>query len=143
MRRLRVLLFDDDDAVREMVAVMLRSRGYAVQEFADPSRCPVIADEGGCACPDGFACGDLVITDVRMPGINGIELLRRMLTRHCRIDPRNMMAMSGMWTDADAQRVREMGCRVMYKPFRMSALHEWLDECDARIDRRLELRDDV
>jgi CheY-like chemotaxis protein len=63
-----ILLVDDDNAVREVTAAMLREFGYAVQE----------AGSGGAALDvlDREAAFDLMIIDFAMPGMSGAELAR-------------------------------------------------------------------
>lgn len=65
----RVLLVDDDNAVRDVTANMLRDIGYAVQE----------AGSGGAALElvDGKSEIDLILIDFAMPGMSGAELARR------------------------------------------------------------------
>ncbi|MBI4576650.1 MAG: response regulator [Planctomycetes bacterium] len=65
--RPRVLVVDDEAGVRTLVAGILEDL-YDVTSEADPTRAleRVLAGEA-----------DLVVTDVRMPGMDGIELLRR------------------------------------------------------------------
>ncbi len=64
----RILFIDDDRAGREVALFNLRKAGYEVTAASD-------GQEG----LDAFAAGsfDLVVTDVKMPGISGIEVLRR------------------------------------------------------------------
>jgi DNA-binding response OmpR family regulator len=64
-----VLVVDDDRAIREFVGVTLRLAGY---------RAILVAD--GEAVPDTLLTEDpkLVVMDVNMPGVSGIEALRRL-----------------------------------------------------------------
>ncbi|TFI58116.1 response regulator [Sphingomonas parva] len=66
--RTRILVVDDDDDVRLVAAAMIEELGYEV-EAANGGDAALKALEA-----DGFA---LLLTDVAMPGINGVELARR------------------------------------------------------------------
>jgi|GEM_PF-6264292 len=66
----RVLLVDDDDLYREPLRANLIDAGFAVEEVASGPAALDLLGKG-----DAFA---LVILDWRMPGMNGIEVLRRM-----------------------------------------------------------------
>jgi two-component system NtrC family response regulator len=68
----RVLFVDDDDAVREVVAFQLRAAGYEVAAFG-----------AGRAAIDGFEerGADVVITDLRMDGLDGMAVLRAISER--------------------------------------------------------------
>lgn len=63
-----ILVVNDEDMVRQPLARNLVSAGYEVREACS-------ADEALQAFSTESI--DLVITDVRMPGMDGIELLRR------------------------------------------------------------------
>jgi two-component system OmpR family response regulator len=64
----RVLLVDDDVELGDMLAEYLRHDGFAVD----------IAREGQTGATKALAGGvDIVVLDVMMPGISGIEVLRR------------------------------------------------------------------
>jgi two-component system response regulator FixJ len=64
-----VHLIDDDDAVRQSLSFMLSASGYAVRvyESAQLFLDAVPTLQPGC-----------IVTDVRMPGIDGMELQRRL-----------------------------------------------------------------
>ncbi|NNM05502.1 MAG: sigma-54-dependent Fis family transcriptional regulator [Gemmatimonadetes bacterium] len=64
----RILVVDDDASIRETFEIHLERRGYQVRS----------AETGENALNQLEAFGpSLVITDVRMPGMDGLELLRR------------------------------------------------------------------
>ena len=65
---LRVLHIDDDSNATRLVAAMLGARGIAVTELHDPTR----AIE--CILSGNFR---IVILDIDMPGIDGIDLLQQ------------------------------------------------------------------
>ncbi|HLO26855.1 MAG TPA: response regulator, partial [Geobacteraceae bacterium] len=64
----RILFIDDDKAGREIALFNLRGAGYEVTAASD-------GQEGlSLFSPETI---DVVITDVKMPGLSGIEVLRR------------------------------------------------------------------
>ncbi|WP_135467074.1 response regulator [Crenalkalicoccus roseus] len=70
----RILLVDDEPAVRTVLAAALRERGYDVVEA-----------EGGATALDrldGTAPFDLLVTDLAMPGVDGLSLIREARRRH-------------------------------------------------------------
>ena len=66
----RILVVDDELIVRSWIARLLREEGYAVEIATDGAEALRIARES----PDDF---DLVVTDVRMPQMDGWQLGRR------------------------------------------------------------------
>ena len=65
---IRIVIVDDDDLFRESLGLNLIDEGYEVTSFS-----------GGQAALDHFATGgtaDVLLLDWRMPGMNGLEVLR-------------------------------------------------------------------
>ena len=64
----RVLVVDDEPTVREVVVGYLRRDGHEVYEAADgPTALELITDQSF----------DLVVLDMMLPGVNGLDILRR------------------------------------------------------------------
>src|SRR6185437_4073247 len=66
--RIRIAILDDDDLFRESLGLNLIDEGYEVASFA-----------GGPPALAHFAAGghaDVILLDWRMPGMNGLEVLR-------------------------------------------------------------------
>jgi two-component system, LuxR family, response regulator FixJ len=71
-----VYVVDDDDAVRDSLALLLEAAGLRVEAFAG-------AAEALARCRDQRpAC---VVTDVRMPEMDGLELQRRLVQLHAQL----------------------------------------------------------
>src|SRR4051812_17354731 len=74
MTKGHVYVIDDDAAMRDSLNFLLESCGFGVTLFDN-------AQGFLDALPGlGFGC---VVSDVRMPGLDGIELLKRMKAGHC------------------------------------------------------------
>jgi CheY-like chemotaxis protein len=69
-----ILVVEDDPAVREMTSALLERAGYDVTVVGDGSEALAAADR-----LDGRI--DVLVTDVAMPGVSGIEVAQRMLAR--------------------------------------------------------------
>jgi CheY-like chemotaxis protein len=100
-----VLLVDDDDDVRETSADMLEELGYRVVQATNAyealgklEQCPELA---------------VMVTDVRMPGMSGLELLRIAGERYHGL---KIILMSGYFTP------QPLTCRFLQKPFRTTEL---------------------
>ncbi|HEV3032362.1 MAG TPA: response regulator [Polyangia bacterium] len=68
-KRERILVVDDDEPSREIMAETLAEAGYTVEEAADGYEALWIAARRS---------PDLIVSDLSMPGIDGIELARRL-----------------------------------------------------------------
>src|SRR6201989_1805033 len=69
-----VYVIDDDEAMRDSLNFLLDSSGFGVTLFDNA--------QGFLDALPGLAFG-CVVSDVRMPGLDGIELLKQMKTQHC------------------------------------------------------------
>lgn len=65
----RILLVDDDEDQRSLMCEGLRERGLDVETVDSAQACLARLDESEV----GF---DLIVTDVQMPGMSGIDLCR-------------------------------------------------------------------
>lgn len=104
---IRVLLVEDEPTVRTVAMRVLQRRGFAV--FA-----------AGCA-EDALALlsasggVDVVVTDMCMPGMSGLELARRIAER---TDAPRVMLMSGFASGGvDPDDLRRVAQRFLLKPF--------------------------
>lgn len=64
-----VHVVDDDEAMRDSMAFLLRAENFQVQTYADAADFLTALPQIKVGC---------VVTDVRMPGMSGIELLQRL-----------------------------------------------------------------
>ena len=67
-----IYVVDDDEAVRDSLSLLLEARGYTVRSFAS-------AGEFLNAAPSLRA--GVLIADIRMPGMDGLELQQRLTER--------------------------------------------------------------
>lgn len=110
----RVLLIDDDDALRLLCAVSLRALGIEVIEAANGERGLELVHREK---------PDLVLLDVSMPGLDGFEV-GEMVRRHRKTRHIPLMFLSG--EDETDARARELGAIAsLAKPFDPIAL-SWL-----------------
>jgi DNA-binding response OmpR family regulator len=110
-----VLIVDDSDVNRLLVAATLRRDGYRILEAADGGAgLDMIARESP----------DLVILDVMMPGMGGPEMMRRLRARSGSSTPR-ILLMSALDESESAALARELGADShMVKPFAPAALRD-------------------
>ena len=101
----RVLLVEDEAAVRELVERILRRAGFEVTPTPDALAAIRVAAEAGPF--------DLLLSDVVMPGMNGLELAREL--RALRPELR-VLLISG-YTEEAVGRVGPDGLELLAKPF--------------------------
>jgi two-component system, NtrC family, response regulator PilR len=120
-----LLLVDDEEALRSVVAERLRDAGYEVTEAAD--------GEAAIRAIDGFAF-DVIVSDLRLPGLDGREVIETALTRYPSIVA---IVVTGYGTVKDAVDMTKMGVAdFIAKPFQFDELMHVLNS--ALEQRRLQ-----
>jgi two-component system, LuxR family, response regulator FixJ len=111
-----VYVVDDDDACRRALGSLLPAFGVTTQTFRSANE---FLEQ---LPPDSMGC---LITDMRMPDVNGVELMKQLR----RIDPNlPVIIVSGAIGAAGAERAAELGAvAVLEKPFDIGQLKEKLD----------------
>lgn len=108
----RILVIDDDSSIRQVIAYALGDEGYQVDEASD----------GEAALESvGRRHPDLILLDMKMPGVDGWEFARLYRERYERLAPIIVLTAA---RDA-AQRAADVNA-VSYvpKPFDLDALLE-------------------
>jgi FixJ family two-component response regulator len=116
-----ISIVDDDDALRNSLDDLMRSIGFRAQGF--PSAEAFLASNHA----SDTAC---LILDVRMPGMNGLDLQRRIVAARWRIP---IIFITSLADDVARARALEAGAvAFLRKPFREEEL---LNAMDAALKR--------
>jgi CheY-like chemotaxis protein len=137
MRKRRAIIYDDEPIVLLVLKDFFEMRGYDVLACQEPVVCPLYGNGAGCA--SRLPCGDIMLTDYRMPGMNGIDLIRSQDRSGCKIIRSNKALLSGFLSDDKLSDVRELGVAFFEKPVDFTDLGRWVDKCETRMDLSLPL----
>ena len=119
----RVLIVEDDNSIREMVALALQDAGYDVRDARDGE----LAFELLKGAP-----ADLLLVDLRMPLMDGFEFLQELRNLKGRTH-QPVIALSGLASRADHQRIKAAGfAGHIDKPFDDVRLLAAIDDAIAR-----------
>jgi FixJ family two-component response regulator len=111
-----ISIVDDDDSLRNSLNNLIRSVGFGVQGFSSAEAFLNSHQLHDTAC---------LILDVRMPGISGLDLQRRMVAANSRIP---IVFITSHGDDNARARALEAGAvDFLYKPFREEALLSAID----------------
>jgi len=121
---LRLLLVDDDPSVRRALGGTLSEEGYEVATAEDAEKALARLTE--------FS-PDIILSDIRMPGLDGIELLKKVREQVPSIDVILMTAFDDMPTVVRA--MREGAFDFLVKPLELEELQSVLDRAEE--DRRV------
>ncbi len=104
--------------MRAVVAEVLRYDGYEVEEAQHGVEL-LFQVSRALAATSGAATIDVVVSDVHMPFCSGLDVLRKL--RYARAKT-PVVLMTGGGDDGMADRVRELGGVLLYKPFTFDEL---------------------
>ncbi len=131
LEKLRAIVLDDNYVLRTLIDDILKNRGYEVHGSSEPFFCPVYLDSK-CPCPVETYCSDIIITDINMPNMTGLEFIEHLKRNGCKIQ--NVAVMSGRWTDKELEHAKRLGCHTFEKPFNLEEFEKWLDDCEKKLD---------
>ena len=89
-----VLVVEDEPVIRELVAILLEDEGYTVRQAVDGLQALEVMDQQSV---------DLVLSDVKMPRLDGAALVKRLRARG---DPIPVVLMSAVYAEVDLPGVR-------------------------------------
>jgi len=116
-----VFLIDDDASVRKGVSRLLRSAGYKSEVFGSASDFLAREQHPGPAC---------VVVDVRMPGLNGIDLQSVLIERR---REEQLVFITGHGDISMCAKAMKAGAvDFLPKPFRVAELLECVERALAR-----------
>ena len=106
-----ISIVDDDESIREAIQSLLGSVGFKAKTFASAEQFLQSDQIENTAC---------LILDVRMPGMSGLELQRRLMAAQCRI-PIVFVTAHGD-EEVRARALQEGAVEFLLKPFSEEAL---------------------
>lgn len=140
----RILFFGNQEEVSSLYSLFLRSKGYEVFQFPSPATCALIKEKA-CTCPRDYVCADMMVADMDMEGMSGLELIRHQEERGCRALPEHKAVISKGLTLSQEHEAAVLGCKTLLKPFRLMDLMDWVKKCEQRIpsNRKLTPHDEL
>lgn len=123
----RVLVVDDEEPMRHMLELLLRRAGFEVRSAANGEAALAIV---------GSEAIDVVLSDVRMPGLDGLALAERLSTEHPEI---TLVMMSAFGTVELALEAMQRGAYdYISKPFKQDEVILTLRKAEERLRLRRE-----
>jgi DNA-binding response OmpR family regulator len=135
MHSLKAVVIDDDPGVLSFLHYFLKSRGYVVQTYENPADTP-LHRSSVCPCSMEGQCPDLIISDLNMPSMSGVDLLEPFIKKGCRCRHIAMIAGKG-FTEAELIRMAKFGTYYFTKPLDLDDFHAWLDRVEREVAESL------
>jgi CheY-like chemotaxis protein len=102
----KILVVDDEPLLRKAADRLLRRAGYEVVVAASADEAAVLLATAGPF--------DVVLTDIAMPGRDGVSLIRQIRPIYPTL---NIVAMSGLIDSETSNELDQLGVRRLPKPF--------------------------
>jgi len=126
----RILVVDDEPSICEMLTRLLRSSGYDCKSTTDPVKSLTILKQGSF---------DLFISDIKMAGIDGIQLIKEVYKIDNGIDSIIMTGYTEDYTYSDI--IKAGAADFIAKPFHGLELTAKIERIDRERKMRRELRE--
>ncbi|UCG79275.1 MAG: response regulator [Nitrospirota bacterium] len=133
MRKPRAIVFDDEEMVLSLFRDILEQQDFEVLIYSEPEVCPVYKEKDA-ECGKDKPCADVLITDLRMPGMNGIELLQKQTERGCLLTIKNKAVITADLSEENGETISDLGCGYIKKPFKLDEIRDWVTDCLKRVD---------
>jgi CheY-like chemotaxis protein len=116
-----ILIADDEPTVRAYIRTILRIEGYELLEAVDGVDALQKVEQRDAPV-------DLLVTDIRMPRMDGLALARSVTQRHPKTP---VLYISGYSFDLEEERGRDstVACAFLAKPFSRKTLLEAVQKC--------------
>lgn len=118
-----ILIAEDDDSMRQFLTLALEKAGHRVTPCADGLAAYKAAEDFGGSI-------DLLLADIVMPGMDGIELSQRVGQLHPHIKILFITGFSAVALGANA--AKNDNAKILSKPFHLNDLVKQVDEILAK-----------
>lgn len=116
-KNIKILLVDDDDSLRDMLSIVLKKEGYDVVSLENAMLALKILKKRSF---------DLIISDIKMPGISGIRLLSKIKSINNEIP---IIMITAYASTNDAVEAMKLGAEnYITKPFNLDELKIIIDK---------------
>jgi PAS domain S-box-containing protein len=130
IKNCKIVLIDDEEGIRKVTSITLEDRGYTVLTAAD-------GEAGVRLCQETLP--QIVLTDIRMPKMDGLEVLANLKKNLPEIEVIVITAFGDVETAVKALRLDASD--FITKPLNDDALHTALDRAQERYIARKQVRD--
>ena len=117
-----LLIIDDEEGIRRAIARFFARRGWSTEQAADG-----VEGLAKLTAPDAALRYAAVVCDLRMPGLSGVELHRRLAERSPALLERLVLFTGDVSSAGVASFLAETSCPVLAKPFELTSLGEAVD----------------
>jgi len=123
---LTALVIEDNDINRDLLVEIFREKDFLVAAYSNAL--DFLSEHGLEKCSQQIGCFDFILTDNRLPEMNGLEFLARLDQLGCKVPMHRTGVISGEWSKMDLEITQRLGYRVFHKPGPVQEIFDWIDE---------------
>ena len=122
---LKIFLVDDDPKILDLYTKVLRKGGYFTIAVSSAADALEIVDRG-------LTKVDLIIADINMPGLNGIEFHHRVKERRADLADKIIFITGGVFEDEMAESLAAIPNPILKKPLEFEILLKTVAQVSSR-----------
>ncbi|MFZ0932417.1 MAG: response regulator [Syntrophobacteraceae bacterium] len=126
----KILVIDDEQHICDMLTKFLRSSGYYCESFTDPAKAMEVLKRNGF---------ELVISDIKIAGIDGLRLLSEILKIDPGLDTIMMTGYTNVYTYSDI--IQAGAVDFIAKPFQLPELEAKIERIDRERKTKRQLQE--
>jgi CheY-like chemotaxis protein len=123
---------EDCEINKGILHFLLTSRNHEVFAYDNPSICP-LQKTPECRCTENEKCSDIIISDLNMPFINGLEYIQNQRIKGCKCE--NVALITNELNPDVKKKAEKLSCKVFSKPYQVMEIFGWLDEVEKDLNR--------
>jgi len=135
-RKPRAIVLEDDRLSQQLLSSLLESRGYEVYSYDNPSICP-LQRSPGCKCTNDERCTDILMSDLNMPLVSGLEYIQNQRIKGCKC--KSIALVSSEINYSVEQKAKRLACQLFPKPVNIKEIFGWLDNIEKNLDFNVKL----
>lgn len=125
-KKLKVIIFEKDQAILSRFKGLFNFKGHDVLSYSEPAVCPLFNDSQ-CDCPQDSPCADVLIADMQMGQMTGLEFFEHQRKKGCRTPDGNKLLLVDEISAEQRRAIKNLGCGFIKKPFNAYDVANWLE----------------
>ena len=126
------MIFEDDPIILKLFKGLFVFKGLDVVSYSEPTKCPLFKDSQ-CECQKDSPCADVIIADMEMRNMTGLELFDLQRKRGCKAPDGNKLLLGENLTSEQEAAIQNLGCKFITKPFNKYEIVKWMEARTRRL----------
>jgi FixJ family two-component response regulator len=125
-KKLKVIIFEHDQTILNRFKGLFNFKGHDVLSYSEPDTCPLLTDMQ-CDCPKDSPCADVLIADMQMGKMSGLEFFEHQRKKGCKTPDGNKLLLGEEITAEQQRAIKNLGCGFIKKPFNAYDVANWVE----------------